>query len=747
MADYTGRGPANKGYKATGQYYQEIKWSDGKFYIKDSNGNETQQETLINKDHRCPNYTISFKLNANKQLAATFIRTKNSNGTQPRSGDYFCGKVGIEAWDNAHKNDVIYVQCQGNPNWNNNWAWGQNYGNGSDETINIDLSGLSLPIYIRAVCSLCSSSWTELVGFARYSNSPKYGTNGTEGGGAYKIVQGHTHIENPNPPVIVKTSGTTITVKCNPNDISANHRGYVRDVNDSTWYDDNHTFTGLKQKSTLAFSARRYCGDDCTNEDEINKYFESEDSTKGQTWFIDGGVVEDPNTSNTNSLEFQVVHYPGTNGGNMSDTNIICELYNSPNDRSSFANAIERKTVAGSGNVIFNNNISPNVTYYFRAWSYNIRNANGKLDNYIDLEAKTGSVFIPIGADVLSSATTIRASIHWVRRNSIKVTSKIKCTSTNITKTASDITETSYTHTTGFTGLEPDTTYEIEFNLKDESNNEYTITKSITTKRASCSVSNASSNALKIRAKSNDESNSQMSISLYNNDGSVNQDWSDIERLDTKIFKNLKDATIYKCKIKINNCYAYDENGAITTTNDSIAEQNVNTCYLTAIVSPGSIYSYQDAISFIMNTYLSPSLTAISQTSKLYTSDPITNFTYKISNIKIKPMAESGYCTPSSTAEQERSVPSSGWLVTERAAVISLDCYTKYQISVEIYDGYNKIWSTPFIAYTEFPYSIIYINDRWESVIPHIYKNGKWTPAIAYLNSNNSWKEPDSNTY
>ena len=110
-------------------------------------------------------------------------------------------------------------------------------------------------------------------------------------------------------------------------------------------------------------------------------------------------------------------------------------------------------------------------------------------------------------------------------------------------------------------------------------------------------------------------------------------------------------------------------------------------------------------------------------------------------------MAESGYCTPSSTAEQERSVPSSGWLVTERAAVISLDCYTKYQISVEIYDGYNKIWSTPFIAYTEFPYSIIYINDRWESVIPHIYKNGKWTPAIAYLNSNNSWKEPDSNTY
>lgn len=755
MADYTGRGPVDKGYGASGQYYQEIKWSGGKFYIKDSDGNETQQETLTNSDHRYPNYTVSFKLNTNKQLTATFIRTKkDSDGTQPRSGDYFCGKVGIEAWDDAHKNDVIYVQCQGNPNWGNNWAWGyntnsgQNYGNGSDETININLSELTLPIYIRAVCSLCSSSWTKLVGFARYSNSPKYGTNGTEGGGAYKIVQGHTHIENPNPPVIVKTSGTTITVKCNPNDISANHRGYVRDVNDSTWYDDNHTFTGLKQKSTLAFSARRYCGDDCTNEDEINKYFESEDSTKGQTWFIDGGLI----SNSTNSLEFQVVHYPGLNGGNASNTSINCELYNSSNDRSSFTNAIERITVAGSGNVTFNN-LSPDGEYYFRAWSDNIKDENGKLDNYIDLEANTGSIFVATGANVLSSSTTIRASIHWIWNSSTNITGTIKCVNTDtnaiITKTFSNSLGTSIsdTHRTGFTELEPNTTYEIEFDIEDENGNTYLITKIITTKRARCLVSRQSSNALKIRAISNDESNSMMGISLYNNDGSVKIDWSDIERFNIKIFENLKDATIYKCKVKINNCYAYDENGEVTTINDSEYEMDVNTCYLTVIVKPGSIYSYQDAISFIINIYLSPSLEAISHISTLYTRDPITDFAYRISNIKIKPMAELGYCTPSSTAEQEASVPSAGLLVTERVAVPYLDCYTKYQISVEINDGYNRIWSTPFIAYTEFPYSIMYINGHWRSIMPHIYKDGKWTPAIAYLNSDNSWREPDSDTY
>lgn len=750
MADYTGRGPVDKGFGASGQFYQEIKWSGGKFYIKDSDGNETQQETLINSDHRQPSYTVSFKLDTNKQLTATFIRTKDSNGTQPKPGDYFCGEVGIEAWDNAHENNVIYVRCegQGNPRYPGNWAWGQSYGPGSDETINIDLSELELPIYVRAVCSLCSSHWDTLVGFARYQDSPKYGDDEKEGGGAYKIVQGHTHIENPNPPVIVKTSGTTITVKCDPNDTSASHRGYVRNVNDSTWYDDNHTFTGLKQKNTLAFSARRYCGDDCTNEDEINKYFESENNTKGQTWSIDGELVD----HSTNSLEFQVEHCPGTNGGDASNTSINCELYNSSNDRSSFTNAIERITVAGSGNVTFNN-LDPDVEYYFRAWSDNIKDENGKLDNYIDLEAKTGSVFIPTVASVLSSATTIRASIQWEWHGSTNITSTIKCvdtdTNTAKTKTFSTSSGTSgKTHRTGFTGLVPDTIYKIEFNLKDENNNEYTITKYITTKKASCTVlPRQSSNALRIRAISNDESNSMMSISLYNNDGSVKEDWSDIERFNIKIFENLEHATIYKCKVKINRCHAYDENGEATTTNDSISEIDVNTCYLTAIVKPGSIYRYQDAISFIMNTYLSPSLTAISQTSTLYTKDPITNFAYRISNIKIEPMAELGYCTPSSTAEQERSVPGAGWLVTERAVVLYLDCYTKYQISVEINDGCNRIWSTPFIAYTEFPYSTMYINGHWRSIMPHIYKDGKWIPAIAYLNSNNSWREPNSDTY
>lgn len=745
MADYSGRGPSENGEYTSGQYYQEVKWSNGKFLIDDSNGNVVQQETLINSDHRRPSYTVSFKLNASKQLTATFIRSKNEDGTQPRSKDYFCYRVGIEVWDDAHAEDVLFVQCNGDPNWNHNWAWGNNYGNGQDETITADLSGLNLPIYIRAVCAGCyhnKYAGFPLVGFAHYTESPKYGDSGSDGGGAYKIIQGHTHIQNPNPPIIVKASGTTITVKCDPNDAAASHRGYVRDTSNNTWYDTDHIFTGYKQNSVASFSSRRYCGDDCTN-DGANKYFESENRTKAKTWNIDAGC----SLQSANRLVFYVNHSSNIIGSTdtlANSTNIICALYGSDADRSSDTNRIETVIVnnGSSDNVTFNS-LRDGVTYYFRAWSDGIKDDRNNLDNFINVNAKTFRAFNVSRINMLSSATTVRASIKLELNESTRLSSTIKCNSISITLT--NITNSSYTHVVGFTNLQPDTTYEVEFTVEDEHGNKYHIVDYILTKIANLEILKTSSSALKVRPKSN--MNKEMSIALYK-ENEIIRDWQNINPLDEKIFSNLITGTDYICKVKVNNCYAFNEGGEITEYNDSLFERSVKTQLICAEIMNNTIYSYQNAISFIAFPYLTPS--ANSNLKNIINIDPITEFMYRISNIKIQPMIESGYCTPANEEEREIPIPATGFLFfkeARRIPVINLDYYTQYKIFIEIYDGYNKVWSEPIIAHTAFPYSTMYIDGEWKSVKPYIYKDGDWIPAVLYLNSDDRWREPDSSVY
>ena len=772
MADYSGHGPVGNGEGTTGQFYQEIKWSGGKFYIKNDSGYEIEQEVITNSDHRQPNYTVDFKLDENKLLTATFTRTKNDDGTQPRSGDFFCYRVGIEAWDEAHENDIISVTCTGDPNWNGNWAWGGSYGIGEDQATTIDLSGLQFPIFVRAVCAGCNSqkNTVYLKGFAHYWNSNKYGPDDCYGGGAYKILQGHTHIINPKPPVIIKTSGTTITVNCDQSDDSS-HKGYIKDeTNNGSWNEiidttNGYIFTNYNYQTlmrhygkNITYRAARYCDDKCTND---NKLVESDTTTIGTTWGMEARST--PINRSTSSLKFSIKHIPGTNGGTAESTDLICRLYkvldhrtidlnNNMNTTNQEITFIEKNVDPNTWTVEFTG-LDENTNYYGVAWSdcvcnETIRiNSNPKLDNIICFGGKTlsGTTFTHA-----TSATTAKITSQW---NNFYSGAYCEITLSYISdyynNIGSAVWSAKKTITTNggfvvFTDLDPMTIYNMNYVIKDNNGNTYEeVDEKIYTKGVNITVLKTSPRAVIFRCDSSNP-NIQARILEYSDV------WNTYDiNTDIKYYNILDHNKNYTIQAMIPECYAYNIDGTISSTNDSITNSVFETCKLCVMIGD-TIHRYQNCIACNLETYVDIPPTGNNQYHEMLycTRDPISKDNYYILDSIVKPIYRIGFLNPPSTAEFNVSPPPYQYYVNELSIlyipVPYYYCY--YEITVRISDGHN-IASTTFEACTEFPYSSIYHTGGWHGVIPYIYHAGSWVKAVAYMNDGSNWCEPDSSAW
>lgn len=745
MADYSGTAPVGYGEGATGQYYQEVKWADGSFYVEDGE-HITSKTTLTNDDHREPKYYVDFTLDENKKLTVTFKSRYTS------SAYYFGYKVGYEAWDEKHKNDVIRRISA------NIWSWrgNANIAN-SDLTLEqADLSGLEFPIYIRAICDGCPASGKggavnntnigHITGFAHYSSSIAYGPNGTYGGGAYKIVKLHNHINTPNAPIIVKTSGTTITVKCDSSDASAkDHRGYVKNVSDSgtSWFDGdsesgctfteigkiiNATMFGNTSTNEKKFKSRRYCGDDCTN---TEKYIESSKETSGSTWGLKSSVRN--LTSNSVTLDFYQTF--GTNGD--TNTQVKCRLYSTKQlmDSDNLTQSTGPYLKESTGGSATFADLSGNTTYWYKAWSIGVVDETGKPDNIAWGNITTTQNFKITKHQIDGvSATTAKITMAWEADDS----SFVNCHVVLVKNTDPSVIQAAgFGHISGtdskfvvFTDLEPGTSYTATYNFSDGTTSisftQYLLTKAVTIYNIS-----SSSRAIKYMISAIGTESASDALQTTIDD----REWQDTIKYGITIQDYLEHNTTHIIKAKILGCYAYDVNtGQPSTVNDSITTREYNTCKLLAIFGD-TIYTGQHTISFNTETYLN---------GAPYTADPITRDLYKVIKVRMTAIKDEGFNGPPSNGGSSggldfgiNSRPNIG-----RTIVVHVNYYyCHYKINFTVTDGYNEVTSEAIDVYTEFPYSLIRHNDSWKKIKPYVYHDGKWMPAPIFTFANGKWNE------
>lgn len=697
MADYTGNGPSELGRNVSEQTYTEVKW----------NGKDTLN--LTNTDHRKPSFTVYFTLDSNKQLT---VRYHGTTGSQ----DYFGFAVGFEAWDDDHENDVIMERTDGI------WNWG--YGNpGTDVVFTADLSRLELPIYLRAICQGCCAhtGTPHMSGFA-------YDNDGVEqpGLGAYKIVRAHTHIETPYAPVIVSSSGTTITVRCNPDDASSSHKGQVKDTNINTWYngDSGYLFTGyypstrenIVQRSSATFISRRYCSDDCYND---YKYFESE-SVQGSTWSIYGSCSDN---TKTNELSFSVSHMSGLGYPSLAaDTKIICALYNNISDRDNNTNAISTKIVDTNSTVTFTG-LKPNTTYYCRAWSEGIVDENGVIDNYVNMHGKTNNMFSVNLCTGRISATTIMINSEWEAYGSASVTCIVNCNNESkaITMSGGKV---------GFTNLEKGTTYHITCTFKDSFGNTAIKEFDLITKKATITPTNRSSKAIVFKTISNySADNIQISLDSLA--------WSNIDQNTNKIYNNLIHNTTYTLKARIVNCFAYNVAGNITSVNDSEETYDWSTLELSVYIR--ILEEHQHNLICIAQAYVS---------NMPRNSDIVDGTDFEFVDLKTMAVGTSGYQNNSitkiidgiMTKTYVDGITIGDYQLDKKIYSNNLSYYyCQYDVIVGITDGFNTVYNT-ITCHTTFPYSKIYKDGKWHKAMPYIFDGNNWVaaPLLVY---NNEWQE------
>ena len=722
MADYTGKSAitlAPNGEGSSGTYYKEVKWSNGFFF----DGSSEKVEYVTNSDHRNPIFSVDIKITSNKVLSATFHST---------AGGYFGYRVGIQAWDSSHENDVAMVSTadyagqKDNLDGNGNWRW-----NGADQDVEIsmNISKLQLPIYLRLVCAGCDSAkYINLHGYAFYSNSPVY--DGTKAGGGYKIIQGHTHIDTPKAPVITKVSGKTITVQCDPSDSAANNTGMVQDTDSNDWKNSGYTFT-YNKGVTKQFRARRKCDSDCTNSSD-EQWFKSDSTTTGRTWNISGGCT----ALSTNSLTFNVQHYPGYDGVNEIPANSVKikgALYTEVSDRSRYTNAIgDIKTADSSNNFTFTN-LNPDFNYYFRAWSENITDANGVLDNFIDIDATTNGMFAVSSWYAYPSATTIGAHAFWNSNGSSGTKCIVSCNNKTMVITSSG-------GGVGFTGLSPGSTYLVTFTFSDNAGNTVVKEVAVTTYKLSITSITSSSQAIAIYPHAN-FSNNVIRSAIYSEDGStIIKDWQNSKPDNKKIFNKLTHNTKYTCKLEIMDCYAYNAAGIQTDTNDSTISKSIST--LNLLLSVNVKYIYQTQLISEARAYVEEDPTKPESVRTIRYKDPIDGTAFYYFNLTT--LVEPGGGEYRTEGITERRVGNTtGRYEYNNAWIYSNNLpysYCRYRVVVMLSDGFNIVTSTA-TSHTEFPYCRIFVDNKWCQAVPYIYTNGKWEKAEVLIHNYGAFRE------
>lgn len=718
----TGVGPCENGDGITGTvyentYFEEIPWNDGKFYKSNDSSN-----TIAFNTHVGPNYKISVSMNKNKKVSIN-VSMVDSDG--------YCNNciVGIELWDDSHKNNVGRIM--------DTWFSSQ----GPLSITDINCSVLDLPIYIRPICSYCHSPSTNTAVYG-YNSRCKDESSGKLQG--YKIVNAHTHVSKPDPPILISTSGTTATLLHHVDGHTTRigifkgpEAGY--ELKNTTGATGNAIFTGLEMGLGTHFISQTYCGTDCTNS-ESNRWFESAYSTFASTWDITADCTE----ITSNKLSYQVTQTPGS----MSPTfnyNIKCALYSSESDRNSFANPVTPiQTISNNSGTVSFTGLQGSKKYYFRAWTdeTKVHDQNNKADNYVDLENVTNQSFSIRNISIYRSATTL--SITAVL-NTNGNASNIKCdmTCNGVTKTITT-SSSSAVYTTGFTGLTSGKKYKIDLLFYNTSGISVSAVRYITTYELTFSRPQTSTSAISLRTDTNSTDAIVQTQVERVSPNFTQYAWSDVENGTEKIYSSLQHNTEYICKAQIKNCLAYDDNGIRTTNNDSMITRTAKTNKLVVELVLDKVFRTQ--IVWKIGIYLDAPIP-----SQLYGADPITGVKFTASSLKTYVVPTEGYMCESvkRNNNSDKYVAGNTQMLynatTRKVYSTSLPYpYCMYEVEVEITDGYNKVKKS-LLAATSFPYMKIFINNDWHNIMPYIYKNGKWQAAIPMVYNGSEFKICNTN--
>lgn len=712
----TGVGPCENGDGITGTvyentYFEEIPWNNGKFY----KGNDSSNNIEFNT-HMGPNYKISVSMDKDKKVSIKVSMVD-------LDGFFNDGIVGIELWDDSHKNNVGRIMDV--------WFSSQ----GSLSITDINCSALSLPIYVRPICSYCHKPLAKTAVYG-YDSKCKNASGKLQG---YKIVTAHTHVNRPDPPILISTSGTTATLFHHVDGHTTRigrfkGPGAGYELKNTASDTSNAIFTGLEMGLGTHFISQTYCGADCTNS-ESNRWFESAYSTPVSTWDITADCTEIA----SNKLSYRVTQTPGSMPSTFN-YNIKCALYASESDRNSFTNPVTSiQTISNNSGTVSFTGLQGNKKYYFRAWTdeTKVHDQNNKADNYIDLENITNQSFSIRDISIYRSATTL--SITAVLNTSSDA-SNIKCdmTCNGVTKTISTSNSTAV-YITGFTGLTSGKKYKINFLFYNTSGTSLSAVRYVTTYELTFSRPQTSTSAISLRTDTN-STNAVVQTQVERVSPSFTQyAWSDVENGTEKIYSSLQHNTEYICKAQIKNCLACDDNGIRTTTNDSMITRTVKTNELVVALSLNKVFRTQ--IIWNIGIYLDAQIP-----SHLYGADPITGEKFTASSLKTYVVPTEGYMCES----VKRNNSSDKYVVgntrmTYNATTMKVYSnslpypYCKYEVEVEITDGYNKVKKS-LSAATSFPYMKIFINNDWHNAMPYIYKNGKWQAAIPMVYNGSEFK-------
>lgn len=743
-------------------------------WILDTVENKVESKEIItDESHRLPPYTADIAMDKDKNITVTYHGCASPIW-------YFGYSVGVEVWDDAHANDVIRkvkTQAEGG------WRWGAGLGlanPGPDQKFEIDASKLELPIYIRLVCSGCPANGYKggdnFLGFAYYpySSPPsrRLGTDGCWSGGGYKIVYGHTHIDAPSPPVIVKTSGSTITVKCNPEDINdkdTTHKGQVNDIATDDWYDgddEGHTFTGYingantpsykcSTSTKKTFKARRYCDDECTEE---SKYIESQKTAVGATWGLSGTVKA--KTSNSIKIKLDQVYGTGVDTTNIPT--IKCRLYETEsemeNDDLTATVAPGVKEYLGLGAEITDTkstvtinfiSLDTNKNYWYKAWSDGIVNENNIPDNVASGSCSTGLAYEITDYSIDGvSATTAKISAAWESHTSTGVKCIVSLTPVDelsySTPSPDPITIKSSNGFAVFIELKPGCEYNVIWKFIDDGNNiniqyGHIYTKSITIhdkKTSTCAISFIFTTVPR-----------GCNVNVTYKDSSETTSYGSLPS-DEKII--LSDVGFNPTIIaKIEGCHPYLPGSGQQDTSINDSEERFN--FITKVLSVNyqMIYTYQHKVSFIPTVNLFNNTFTSGSTDREYLfidKDPITDTEYRIQSITATPIPTEGYQNNALGTIVDETViygekdkrPYVGY----RVSMPLRHYYCKYIVKVTIFDGYNYLKDEfGCTIITEFPYSVLYHDDKWYKAMPFVYHNGEWVLAPIFIRSSNKWLE------
>lgn len=662
--------------------------------IKTGSITSTGFETTFTDIHDSPKWDAYIKITADLKLTVTLKNTKGNDST------YYNGIVGVRLNGISESDSVA----------SGSWSF-SGIGYTKELCSNIQLS--KFPKHLYLYCSECTDS-NYIYGDIQFTDA--------------------RHSKNkPEPPVIVSSTGTTITVKpgeASSDCVSGTYQ--FKNVNAETWYNKQTTLGGsgvYGKGSSHTYQARQQCV--CKNE-----YLYSNTVT-GTTWDIE---IDNTVSKTTKSLTFKVKQKAGS-GGDASSKKIKYSLY----DNNSYSGTAIKSGDCGTGSdnkTLTISGLSSDTKYYLKTWT------DGITDNYDTKSATTNKKYTLNSLTCNgTSATTLKLTVSITRNESTAITSKITVKEASsgtavFTKTNNNV---SSSYSIGVTGLAKGVKYKIECDCIDADENKANTTATATTKNLYSTFGPISSTK-NIEIGYNVAHDDMLCV-LVDSNGST---FKNPTLVNDKYYRfpNCYNNSSYTIYAELNGCYEYDSNGNITTTNDSRIYNYINTKIFGAKLIYSKVTSHSILVEYNTTIGENSPTGIITGTTGV---DSIDGSLYKCESITIQPISNSNYRQdiPSEDLSEIISVPppddnASGLFTADINNLKYSFCL--YKIIATFTDGcaHNSAVVTNYIA-TACPYVYIYSESdkKYHKALPYIYDGNKYRLAIAYVYDNNKYNETE----